>query len=221
VVVERMRDFEEAAGRSSYYQGVPDANQPGIFRAQLGQWRNQRRGQTEILVAHEAWPGHHLQIATSRATETNPSVERLLFNSAYAEGWGRYAEALAEEVGFYTAVDAKILRRAWPARGMVVDPGIHLMGWTREQAVDFMAASGQWGREGSDELVDRIASWPGQLTAYDSGALEIVAARTEAEQALGGRFDLKRFHAAVLEVGNVPLTELRAHVRRWIASQRP
>ena len=111
-------------------------------------------------------------------------------------------------------------RRLWPARGMVVDPGIHLMGWTREQARAFLRESGRFQGPDADDLIDRIAVWPGQLTAYDSGALEIVALRRQAEQALGERFDLRQFHARVLETGPVPLGALRQHVEAWIAAEQ-
>ena len=102
---------------------------------------------------------------------------------------------------------------------MVVDPGIHLFGWTREQAIDFMAESGRFPRSQGDSMVDRIAILPGQLTAYDSGGLEILALRRQAEEALGDDFDIREFHDRVLENGTIPLTNLRTHVEAWIAQK--
>ena len=99
---------------------------------------------------------------------------------------------------------------------MVVDPGIHLFGWTREQAIEFMMESGRFPDSMGDQMVDRIAILPGQLTAYDSGALEIIALRREAEQAMGERFDIREFHDKVLENGTIPLTQLRANIEEWI-----
>jgi uncharacterized protein (DUF885 family) len=123
-------------------------------------------------------------------------------------------------MGLYTSDYARANRRLWPARGMVVDPGIHLFGWTREQAAKFMAESGRFGPEESARSVDRIAVWPAQLTAYDTGALEFFALREEAERALGRRFDLREFHDVVLESGSITLPMLRQKVRSWIRSKR-
>jgi uncharacterized protein (DUF885 family) len=102
---------------------------------------------------------------------------------------------------------------------MVVDPGIHLFGWTREQATAFMADSGRFTPEESAAVVDRIAMWPGQLTAYDTGALEFFALREQAEQALGNRFDIREFHDILLESGTVTLPMLREQVRAWLESK--
>jgi uncharacterized protein (DUF885 family) len=99
---------------------------------------------------------------------------------------------------------------------MVVDPGIHLFGWTRAEAIDFMMESGRFSEAGSDEMVDRIAVWPGQLTAYDSGGLEILALRRLAEKSMGVDFDIREFHDRILETGTIPLVQLRAHIEAWI-----
>ena len=131
------------------------------------------------------------------------------------------ASVLAEEMGLYSTTSGPILRRAWPARGMVVDPGIHLFGWTRQQAVEFIAESGRMPLSRTDDMVDRIAMLPGQLTAYDAGGLEILALRREAEAALGNRFDLSEFHTRVLENGTIPLGQLRSHIEAWIEANRP
>jgi len=122
-------------------------------------------------------------------------------------------------MGLYTTTTGLINRRAWPARGMVVDPGLHLFGWTREQAIEFMLNSGRFPESKGDEMVDRIAILPGQLTAYDSGGLEILALRRQAETALKGDFDIREFHDRVLENGTIPLSQLRNHVEAWIAEK--
>ena len=105
------------------------------------------------------------------------------------------------------------------ARGMVVDPGIHVMGWTREQAIGFMGEAGRMTARELDDMVDRIAILPGQLTAYDSGGLEIFALRELAQGKLGERFDIREFHDRVLENGTVPLKALRSHVEKWIGER--
>jgi uncharacterized protein (DUF885 family) len=215
-IIEPMSDMEEAAGITSYYEANADAAKPGIYRIQLGNWETQTRGSAEVTAVHEAWPGHHLQIALTREIVPDTPLSKLSFNSAYVEGWGRYAEALGEEAGIYATEDAKIIRRVWPAHGMVVDPGLHMFGWSRQKAIEFLVASGMFTAKSADAMVDRIAMIPGQLTSYDSGGLEFKALRTEAELRLGPKFDLAEFHQTILEQGVVPLSELRLHVEAWI-----
>jgi uncharacterized protein (DUF885 family) len=212
VVVEPERDFEEAAGVSSHLDIQPDATKPAKYRIQLGNWAEQSLAEAEIVVAHESLPGHHLQIALARELNSSSRLSKLISLPAYQEGWARYAEGLAEEVHMYDTPDAAILRRVWPARGMVVDPGLHAFHWTREKAIRYLVSTRRYTRKSANDMVDRIAVMPGQLTAYDSGALEIRALRTEAEQRLGKKFDLKAFNQIVLEEGAVPLAELRRHV---------
>ena len=152
------------------------------------------------------------------AHELSPPLRlaKLTSNAAYEEGWARYAEGLAEEAGIYDTEEAAIFRRIWPARGMVVDPGIHAFHWTRARAVQYLVSTGRFTPKSADDAVDRIAVMPGQLTAYDSGGLEIRALRLEAERRLGDRFDLKQFNRVVLEEGVVPLEELQRHVEAWL-----
>ena len=218
-VVEPLKPEQRGTGVSSHYEPDPDDRKPGVYRINLDHPDADRRGAAEITLVHETWPGHHLQLALARGLGKRHPLSALAFNSAYAEGWARYSEALSEEAGIYTTPYARITRRLWPARGMVVDPGIHVFGWTREQAVKFMAESGRFPPETSADMVDRIAAMPGQLTAYDSGGLEIVALRREAEAALGDRFDLRQFHERVLGDGVVPLAFLRERVQAWIAER--
>jgi len=219
VVVEPFEAFRRNAGGSSYYQSQPDRTRPATYRIQSVYWRDETRGGAEITAVHEAFPGHHMQIALAAAQTSRP-ISRILGNSAYGEGWARYSEALAEEAGIYQTQYAPMTRRLWPARGMVIDPGLHVMGWTPEQVIAYVRESGRFRGEEAAGVVDRIAIMPGQLTAYDSGGLEIVALRREAEQALGDRFDVRDFHDRVLEHGPVPLTALRANVETWIAQER-
>jgi uncharacterized protein (DUF885 family) len=219
VVVEPFEAFRRNAGGSSYYQSQPDQTQPATYRIQSVYWQDETRGGAEITAVHEAFPGHHMQIALASARAGRP-IARMLGNAAYVEGWARYAEALAEEAGIYSTQYAPMTRRLWPARGMVIDPGLHVMGWTPEQVVAFIRESGRFRGEDATGLVDRIAIMPGQLTAYDSGGLEIIALRREAEAALGDRFDVRDFHERVLEHGSVPLTALRANVSAWIAEEQ-
>mgnify|MGYP001813099212 FL=1 len=219
VAVVPFEEHEEGTGRSAHYN-PGNANRPAEYRIPLDKPEEQSRGGAETVAFHEAWPGHHLQVATFQSVEGLHPVTQLLWFSGPGEGWARYSEALAEEMGLYESVTGPITRRAWPARGMVVDPGIHLFGWTREQARDYMNESGRFPESMGDDMVDRIAILPGQLTAYDSGGLEILALRRQAEEALGDEFDIREFHDRVLENGTIPLGNLRQHIEAWIASKQ-
>ena len=210
---------EEGTGRSAHYN-PGNENRPAEYRIPLDKPEDRSRGNSESTAFHEVWPGHHLQVATFQAIEGLHPVTSLIWFSGPGEGWARYSEALAEEMGLYTTVTGPILRRAWPARGMVVDPGIHLFGWTREEAIEFMMEAGRFPESMGDEMVDRIAILPGQLTAYDSGGLEILALRRQAEEALGDDFDIREFHDRVLENGTIPLGYLRQHIEEWIAAKQ-
>ena len=209
-------EHEEGTGRSARYE-PGNEERPGRYRIPLHEPETQSRGNVETTAFHEVWPGHHLQVAAASAAGEKHEVTRLIWFSGPGEGWARYSEALAEEMGLYSTTSGPILRRAWPARGMVVDPGIHLFGWTREQAVAFMLEAGRFSPGQADAMVDRIAILPGQLTAYDSGGLEILALRRAAEAALGSDFDIRIFHDRVLEHGTIPLGDLRRHIRKWLA----
>jgi uncharacterized protein (DUF885 family) len=216
VEVVPFEKHEEGKGMSAHYR-PSDGERPGEYRIPLHKPEEQSRGNAEATAFHEAWPGHHLQVAVAQSVEGLHPVTQIIWFSGPGEGWARYSEALAEEMGLYTTTTGPIKRRAWPARGMVVDPGIHLFGWTREEAIEFMMESGRFPESMGDQMVDRIAILPGQLTAYDSGGLEILALRREAEQAMGDDFDVREFHDKVLENGTIPLVQLRAHIEEWIA----
>jgi uncharacterized protein (DUF885 family) len=218
VEVVAFPEHEEGTGRSAHYRPGND-DRPGEYRIPLHKPEDQSRGNAEATAFHEAWPGHHLQVATAQAVEGMHPVTRIIWFSGPGEGWARYSEALAEEMGLYQSATGPILRRAWPARGMVVDPGIHLYGWTREEAIEFMIESGRFPLSSGDSMVDRIAILPGQLTAYDSGGLEILALRRLAEETLGDDFDIREFHDRVLENGTIPLEYLRAHIEGWLAEK--
>ncbi len=220
VIVEPYPAFLERDSDDSYWPAADDGSRPAKYMITLFHFAGTTRSNAEITAFHEAYPGHHLQLALARERPAAHPITRLVGNSGFAEGWARYAEALAEEMGLYTSDYARANRRLWPARGMVVDPGIHLFGWTREQATAFMAESGRLTPEESAATVDRIALWPGQLTAYDTGALEFFALREQAEQALGDRFDIREFHDVLLESGTVTLPMLREQVRAWLESKK-
>lgn len=218
-VVEPFPEYQEGTGMSARYE-AGDGERPGKYRIPLYQPEEQSRGRVETTAFHEVWPGHHLQVAIAQDIPDRHELTGLLWFSGMGEGWARYSEGLAAEADLYTTVTGPILRLAWPARGMVADPGIHLFGWTREKAKEFMAEAGRMSDSQLDDMVDRIAILPGQLTAYDSGGLELLALRSQAASELGDQFDIRAFHDAVLENGTLPLMALRAHIERWIEGEK-
>jgi uncharacterized protein (DUF885 family) len=220
MVVTPYPEFLERTASSSYTPAALDGSRPATFRIVLYQPRDQLRSSLEILAAHEAYPGHHLQIALAQELPGMHPITQLVSTSAFIEGWARYAEALAEEMGLYTSDRARIARRMWPAHGMVVDPGIHVFGWSRERAVRFIRSTGIGTPATAESLVDRIIAMPGQLTSYDTGGLLIFSLRERAQRELGPRFDIKRFHAAVLGNGSVTLPMLEQQVNAWIEKER-
>jgi uncharacterized protein (DUF885 family) len=219
IVVEPYPEFLERTASDSYWPAAEDGSRPAMYRITLYRHARATRSNAEITAFHEAYPGHHLQIGLAAERPSAHPITRMIGNSGFSEGWARYAEALAEEMGIYSSDHARANRRLWPARGMVIDPGIHLFGWTPEQAIEFAVESGRFDQEASRALVDRVVVWPGQLTAYDTGALEFFALREQAKQALGERFDIREFHAVLLENGTVTLPMLREQVGQWLEAR--
>lgn len=201
------------AGRGSYEAAKGD--KPAYYRINLTNPKQQKRSSNEKLTFHEAYPGHHLQIGIEKDIEGLHPVSKLIGFGSYVEGWARYSEQLAEEMGLYESKSALISRRAWPSRGMVVDPGLHLMGWTKDEAIAFMMESGS-NEAAALSLYHRIIIWPAQLTSYDVGGEEIKALRILAEKNLGEKFDIKEFHSKILENGSIPLSALRSTINEWI-----
>jgi len=177
----------------------------------------------EALTLHEAVPGHHLQIARSRELTGLPDFRRYSYISAFGEGWGLYSEWLGLEAGIYSdpySNFGRLTYEMWRACRLVVDTGVHAKGWTRQQALDYLASHTALPLHEVETEVDRYISWPGQALAYKLGELKIKELRRRSEQALGPRFDLREFHDVVLGSGAVPLNVLEKNVDRWIEQQR-
>ena len=201
------------SGEGSYEMATE--NKPAYFRINLNNPAKQQKGKNEVLSYHEAYPGHHLQIGIERDLKNLHPISKLISFTSYIEGWARYSEQLAEEMGLYQNISALISRRAWPARGMVIDPGVHLKNWTKEQTLDYIMESG-FNEEIANSLYQRIVVMPAQLTSYDVGGEEIKALRRLAEKELGSDFDIKVFHEKILENGAIPLSGLRTVIEDWI-----
>jgi uncharacterized protein (DUF885 family) len=209
---------------SGRYVGPAEGStQPGIYWVNTYKLDSRPLYNLEALTFHESVPGHHLQISLSRELSDLPNFRRYSYNSAFGEGWGLYCEWLGLEAGFYKdpySNFGRLTYEMWRACRLVVDTGIHSMGWTRQQAIDYMATRTALPLHEVETEVDRYISWPGQALAYKLGELKIKELRKRAEQALGTRFDVRAFHDVVLGSGAVPLGVLEANVDRWIAAQK-
>lgn len=203
-----------------YQQPATDGSRPGRYMINTYLPTTRPRYEAEALAFHEAVPGHHLQIAIAQELGDLPTFRKHMGTTAFVEGWGLYAERLAGEMGLYTADTDRfgaLSYDAWRACRLVVDTGLHAMGWTRQQAIDYMVENTVLAPNNIVNEVDRYLTWPGQALAYKVGQREILALRAEAKEKLGARFDIKGFHDAVLGQGAVTLPVLREQVEAWVA----
>ena len=215
------RDRFEGGG--SYSQGSADALRPGVFFYNTYDLPSRFISGITTLYLHEGAPGHHFQISLAQEDTALPDFQRFGGNNAYVEGWALYAETLGYPMGFYDdplqhwgTLDDEMLR----AMRLVVDTGIHAMGWSREQAIDYILANSGMGRTDAAAEVERYIAIPGQALSYKIGALTIQRLRDHAQAALGARFDIRAFHDQVLGSGALPLPVLEAKIERWITATR-
>jgi uncharacterized protein (DUF885 family) len=212
---------EKGSSGAHYVQAAMDGSRPGTFFANLRDTAETPTWGMKTLAYHEGIPGHHFQIATAQGLKGLPFIRQQAIYGAYVEGWALYAERLAAEIGMYKddplgdlgRLQAELLR----AVRLVVDTGIHADGWTREQAIDYMVDTTGMASSDATSEVERYMAMPGQACSYKVGQLKILELREKARAELGDRFDLKDFHAVVLENGAVPLTVLERLVDEWIA----
>jgi uncharacterized protein (DUF885 family) len=216
-------DFKAPSQTTAYYQpGAPAAGRPGYYFVNTYNLKARPKWEMEALSLHESVPGHHLQISLGQELDDAPEFRRHIGYSAFVEGWGLYSESLGEDLGLYKDPYSKfgqLTYDMWRAIRLVVDTGMHTMGWTREQAIQLFKDN--TGKTDQDIIVevDRYIVWPGQALAYKIGQLKILELRTLAEKELGPKFDKRKFHDVVLENGAVPLTLLESHIKAWIAAQ--
>ncbi len=219
--VKPIPDAVAPGTTTAYYgRGSLEGGRPGVYWVNTSKLDQRPYYELPALTMHESVPGHHQQIAIAQELDL-PLFRRYGVSfAAFTEGWGLYAERLGIEMGLYDTPEKEMGRLSyemWRACRLVVDPGIHAKGWTRDQAIEYMLAQTALSRGNIEAEVNRYVTWPGQATAYKVGELRIRQLRAEAERRLGDRFDLRGFHDAVLENGPVPLDVLQAQVERWIA----
>ena len=218
-VVVTMPEHEERHSTIAYYrQPAIDGSRPGQYLINTSAPETRPRYEAQALAYHEAIPGHHLQLAISQELTSLPDFRRHTGPTAYVEGWGLYAERLSQEMGLYSG-DIDLIGvlsfDAWRACRLVVDTGMHALGWTRAQAIDFMFGHTALARNNVENEIDRYIVGPGQALAYKIGQREILRLRSDAQRELGGRFDIRGFHDAVLGHGVVGLETLGEIVRDW------
>ncbi|MEO7803537.1 MAG: DUF885 domain-containing protein, partial [Actinomycetota bacterium] len=220
--VAPVPDYIEKTTTTAYYmRGSPEAARPGYFYANTYDLKSRPKWEMEALTLHEAVPGHHLQLALSQEMQDVPEFRKNSLLTAYIEGWGLYAESLGEQMGFYQDPYSKfgqLTYEMWRAVRLVVDTGIHALGWTRDQAIDFFKANSSKPEHDITVEIDRYISWPGQALAYKIGELKIKSLRAEAERRLGDAFDIRKFHDELLGIGALPLDILTERMIRWIDS---
>ncbi|CAM2010653.1 DUF885 domain-containing protein [Acanthopleuribacter pedis] len=205
-----------------YVPASIESTQPGTYWLNTYDLKSRPLYILEALSLHEAVPGHHLQSALSQELGDLPAFRRNLYLSAFGEGWALYSEYLGLEVGFYQdpySNFGRLTYEMWRACRLVVDTGIHAKGWTRQQAIDYLASNTALSIHECTTETDRYITWPAQALSYKIGELKIRALRTQAEQTLGKRFDKRKFHDAILANGSVPLPILEQAIQRFIKEE--
>ena len=222
--IRPVPDYIAPKTTTAYYSVPPgDGSRAGFYYVNTFDLKSRPLYELEALSLHEAVPGHHLQLALQQELTGLPKFRRFSGFTAFVEGWGLYAERLGLEVGFYEdpySDFGRLSYEMWRACRLVVDTGIHYLGWTRPQAIDFMAQHTALSLHNIEAEVDRYIAWPGQAIAYKTGELKIRQLRQDAEAALGERFDIREFHDAVLAGGSVPLDVLETNVTAYVDEVR-
>jgi prolyl oligopeptidase len=219
-VMKEIESFRAPAAPVGYYNPTPeDGSRPGYYYINTHKPEERLRFTLEALSYHEAVPGHHLQMALDQENKNLPRFRRYGSYTAYIEGWALYTEKLGYEIGGYATPQdrfGQLTFEMWRACRLVVDTGMHYKGWTRLQAIDFMAKNTSLALVDIENEIDRYISWPGQALGYKIGELRILQLRKEAEEKLGPKFDLRAFHDALLAGGAMPIDILEKRMREWI-----
>lgn len=224
LVVKRVEPFREQKGAAQhYFPGTPDGSRPGVYYAHLSDMRAMPRHQLEVVAYHEGNPGHHMQISIAQELTGVPRFRTQAGFTAYSEGWGLYSELLAKEMGAYKdpySDFGRLSTELWRAIRLVLDTGVHSKGWTEQQAVDYFIANSPSAEGAIRSEVQRYIVVPGQATAYKIGMAKILELRGKAQAELGGKFDIRGFHDAVLGGGALPLSVLERRVDEWVQAKK-
>ncbi len=214
-------DIAEKTTTAYYQRPAGDGSRAGFYFVNTSLLETRPLYQLEALSLHEAVPGHHLQIALAQELDL-PNFRKYGGQTVFVEGWGLYSERLGLEVGFYQTPYTNFGRLSyemWRACRLVVDTGLHSKGWTRQQAIDYMAENSGLSMNNVVSEVDRYITWPGQALAYKIGELKIRELRQRAEDTLGNKFDVRAFHDTILENGALPLSVLETVFDQWLSTQ--
>ncbi len=221
--IRRTEAFREKSASAEYIQGAADGSRPGIFYVPIPDVKNYNYYADEDLFLHEAIPGHHFQISLQQENKELPDFRKFAWFGAEGEGWALYTESLGKELGLYNdpyqyfgMLGSEMLR----ATRLVVDTGLHWKGWTREQAIKYKMENEAEPADGIVMEVERYMAMPGQALSYKIGQLKIIELRKKAETELGKKFDIREFHARILESGVMPLALLERKIDNWIKSKK-
>ncbi len=221
--IQSIPEYAERASPTAYYRpGSPVAGRPGIFFANTYDLPSRPKWEMEALALHEAVPGHHLQIALAQEDDSQPEFRKNSGYTAYVEGWGLYSESLGDLMGFYKdpySKMGKLIYEMWRAIRLVVDTGMHAFGWTREKSISFFEENSGKAHHDVVVEVDRYLVMPGQALAYKIGQLKILEIRERAKAKLNDKFDIRRFHDAVLGDGALPLGVFESRMNVWMESE--
>ncbi len=219
-----MPDYLAKNSPPAYYQpGTPDGSRPGRLFIDTYNATERNLYAVEVIAYHEGIPGHHLQISIAQELTGVPEFRKFTRYTAYAEGWGLYAERLGKDAGFYQdpySEYGRLEADIWRAIRLVVDTGVHSEGWTREQMVQYFHDHSNVDETSVQAEVDRYIAWPSQALAYKIGVMKILELRDRAQKALGAKFDIRAFHDQVLDAGALPLDVLEQRIDAWIAARR-
>ena len=223
IVVKRVEAFREnSAGKAFYQAPAPDGSRPGTYYANLANTKNMPKYEMEALAYHEGIPGHHMDRTIAQELTGIPMFRKFGGYTAYIEGWGLYSEFIPKEMGLYKdpyADYGRLAMELWRACRLVVDTGIHLKKWTRQQGIDYYMTNTSGSERECVRMVERHIVMPSQATAYKIGMMKILELRQKAKDKLGEQFDIREFHDVVLTSGAVPLNTLEALVDDWVASK--
>ena len=218
VVLEPISALEEKSGSSQYIQASDDGSTPATYIQATYPPEQQVKGVVQSTAFHETYPGHHLQVSISRELVSSHPITKYVGNSGFEEGWARYTEILADEIGLYSSDNHRLAMYMGMPTGMVVDPGIHFKNWTRDEAVAYtLLKQATMTQADAERYVDRISVLPGQMTSYGVGERFFINLRRQAEAQLGSSFDIKAFHDICLQNGSVPLEFVSAQVANYLA----